>query len=309
MIQSKKILVTGATGQVARPIAESLAQHNEVWCIARFTEPVLKAQVEALGIKTWAWTLGDDHFDGLPNDFDYVIHSACNIFDVANDYDACLRANAEGSGFLMRHVRQCKAFLYVSSLQIYSAQEDNSRARLENDPLGCHPLYAPSYSDGKLATEAVVRTLCRLYEIPTMIARLGMAYGTAGHGGVPTQFFNLLRAGTTIKVPPPGVSFCSLLHEDDIIAQVEPLLQGAAVPAEIVNWCGDEVTDELEMTRYVAEIMGVESLMAEDPNGGFRGGFGDVTHRKSFTGPCRVTWREGIKRTLQSRFPDYRFKT
>jgi nucleoside-diphosphate-sugar epimerase len=57
MIQSKKILVTGATGQVARPIAESLAKHNEVWCIARFSEPALKAQVEALGIKTWAWTL------------------------------------------------------------------------------------------------------------------------------------------------------------------------------------------------------------------------------------------------------------
>jgi UDP-glucuronate 4-epimerase len=308
MIKSKKILVTGATGQVARPIAESLAKNNEVWCIARFSEPALKAEVEALGIKTWAWTLGDDDFDGLPNDFDYVIHAACNIFDVANDYDACIRFNAEGTGFLMRHVRQCKAFLYVSSLQVYSAQEDNSRPRLENDPLGCHAPYAPSYSAGKLATEAVVRTLCRLYEIPTMIARLGMAYGTAGHGGVPTMIFTQIRAGTAITVPPAGKSFCSLLHEDDIAAQVEPLLKGAAVPAQIVNWCADEITDELDMIRYVGEIMGVKPVMVEDPAAGFRGGAGDVTRRKSFTGPCKVTWRQGIKRSLQTRFPDYSFK-
>ena len=37
MIQSKKILITGATGQVGRPIAESLAKDNEIWCAARFS--------------------------------------------------------------------------------------------------------------------------------------------------------------------------------------------------------------------------------------------------------------------------------
>ena len=30
MIKGKKVLITGATGQVARPIAESLVKHNEV---------------------------------------------------------------------------------------------------------------------------------------------------------------------------------------------------------------------------------------------------------------------------------------
>ena len=133
MLKNKRILVTGATGQVARPIAEYLAADNEVWCIARFTDPALRAEVEGLGIKTWSWTLGQADFTGLPDDFDYVIHAACNIFDVANDYDACITANAEGTGLLMAHVRNCKALLYVSSLQIYSAEADNRRPRLENE--------------------------------------------------------------------------------------------------------------------------------------------------------------------------------
>ena len=307
-IANSKILVTGATGQVARPIAQFLAQDNEVWCIARFTDAKLKAEVEALGIQTWSWTLGTDQFDGLPDDFDYVIHAACNIHEVANDYGGSIAANAEGTAFLMHHVRKCKAFLFVSSLQVYADADHNSRLRLETDPLGCHARYAPSYSMGKVATEAVVRSLCRLYRIPTMIGRLGMAYGTAGHGGVPTMLFSQMRSGEPLKVPPVGVAFCSLLHEDDIADQVAPLVQGAAVPAQIVNWCGDDGIDEIEMIRYVAGIMGMEPNLQEDPTAGFRGGIGDVTGRKKFTGPCKVLWREGVKQSLQKRFPDYLFK-
>ena len=33
---SKTILITGASGTVARPCAEYLAKDNEVWCIGRF---------------------------------------------------------------------------------------------------------------------------------------------------------------------------------------------------------------------------------------------------------------------------------
>lgn len=308
MIKDRKILITGATGQVARPIAESLVKHNEVWCIARFTEPQLKAEIEALGIKTWAWTLGDQHFDGLPDDFDYVVHSACNIHEVAHDYDATIRVNAEGTGFLMHHVRKCRAFLYVSSLQVYADADDNAKLRLENEPLGCHPGYAPSYSISKATTEAVVRTLARLHNIPTIIGRLGMAYGTAGHGGVPTIVFRQMLAGTVIKVPPRGVSACSLFHEDDIVAQVEPLLNAASVPAQIVNWCGDDVIDEVDVIKYIVEISGLDPKIEEDAAAGWRGGVGDVTNRKRFTGPCRVDWKDGVKQSLKLRFPTHAFK-
>jgi nucleoside-diphosphate-sugar epimerase len=35
MLADRKVLVTGATGQIAGPIAENFAENNEVWCTAR----------------------------------------------------------------------------------------------------------------------------------------------------------------------------------------------------------------------------------------------------------------------------------
>ena len=44
MIEGQRILVTGATGQVARPLAETLNKNNEVWAAARFSDAKPKAQ-------------------------------------------------------------------------------------------------------------------------------------------------------------------------------------------------------------------------------------------------------------------------
>jgi nucleoside-diphosphate-sugar epimerase len=308
MLTNEKILITGATGQVARPIAESLAGANEVWTIARFTDEAARAELEGLGIRTWRWTLGDADFTGLPDDFTYVVHSAASIFDVAQDYDAAIRANAEGTGLLMSHCRTAKGFLFVSSLQVYRAIADTSIPRKEGEPLGSHPGYSPSYSIAKIAAEAVVRTLCRQLALPSVIGRLGMAYGTSGHGGVPTIIFNALKAGETVKVAQGTKSYCSLIHEDDIVAQVEPLLRAASIPATIVNWCGDEGADEEEVLRYIAEIAGLEPKIVADPAGGYFGGVGDVAGREAITGPAKVGWRDGILRTLKARFPEHGFR-
>lgn len=35
MLQGQRIVVTGATGQVARPLVEALNANNEVWAAAR----------------------------------------------------------------------------------------------------------------------------------------------------------------------------------------------------------------------------------------------------------------------------------
>lgn len=309
MITNQKVLVTGATGQMARAMAENLLRHdNEVWIIARFTDEKQKAEVEAQGFKTWKWTLGQTDFTGLPDDFDYVVSAAASIFEVFDDYDGAIRTNAEGTGLLMAYLKACKGFLYISSLQVYSAEADNGRLRLETDALGCHAGYAPSYSAGKLAAEAVVRTICRLYDIPTMIARFGMGYGVSGHGGAPITLFKQFMSGEPTVIPTKGVSWCALISEEDVGEQVHSLLEGASVPAEIVNWCGDEPTDEWEMSHFVANLLATPVNVVESPEAGYRGGVGDVTNRMKFTGPCKVPWRDGLERTLRKLFPEAPFR-
>ncbi|MFF3123671.1 hypothetical protein ACFVRD_15170 [Streptomyces sp. NPDC057908] len=51
-MNGKKILVTGDTGQVARPVAEALAGDNEVWCLGRFGDPAARRALEDAGART-----------------------------------------------------------------------------------------------------------------------------------------------------------------------------------------------------------------------------------------------------------------
>jgi len=139
MIEGKKILVTGATGQVASPIVNSSLPANEVWCAARFSEAPkqywastgpsdtgLRQRLEKQGAKTFQWTLGSEEFAGLPDDFDYVIHCAWNVWDVGNDFDAAITLNAEGTGLLMNHIKKAKGFLFVSSIAFFQSLVSSS---------------------------------------------------------------------------------------------------------------------------------------------------------------------------------------
>ena len=46
MLSDKKILITGATGQIGFPVARFLAEKNEVRGVARFTEEQNKQHLE-----------------------------------------------------------------------------------------------------------------------------------------------------------------------------------------------------------------------------------------------------------------------
>ncbi len=49
-LSGEKILITGATGQVANPVAKALARDNEVWAVARFGSAKARADLEAADV-------------------------------------------------------------------------------------------------------------------------------------------------------------------------------------------------------------------------------------------------------------------
>ena len=51
MFEGEKVLITGASGKVAFPIARKLAEHNEVWGVARLRDPVQRDKLGAPGIR------------------------------------------------------------------------------------------------------------------------------------------------------------------------------------------------------------------------------------------------------------------
>ena len=96
----------------------------------------------------------------------------------------------------------------------------------------------------------------------------------------------------------------SPIHDDDIAAQVEPLLGAASVPATIVNWCGDEAVSVQQWSAYFGELLGVEPRWwsRRSPAPRWLGRRPHQAH--SITGPCRVGWRDGFRRMAEHFYPD-----
>src|SRR5262249_27302345 len=98
----------------------------------------------------------------------------------------------------------------------------------------------------------------------------------------------------------------SPIYQDDINAQVESLLDAASVPATIVNWAGDEVVGPEDWCPYFGELAGVEAqVVGTDEVPDARQGVAkDVTRRGALTGPCHVTWRDGMRDMFEALHPD-----
>jgi len=304
MLSDEKILITGPAGQIAFPMARDLAKDNEVWGIARFGDPATRKQVEDVGVKTLAIDLADPDFSELPTDFTYVLHLA--VVQVAGlDYDFAIRANAEGTGLLLHHCRNAKAALVMSTHSVYKPPADGDPWHVfkETDALGdVNAAHAPSYSMSKISQEAVARTCARLFDLPVTIARMNASYGPDGTGGLPIMQMDALMAGNAVTTRWDPCMYMPI-HTDDITSQAEALLDGASsTEATIVNWAGDEPASVQEWCAYIGELAGIDPVVNSVPaEGTLRGSVTDNTKRAALTGPCKVSWRDGIRDTFEKR--------
>jgi len=120
VIDGEKILITGATGKIAFPIARALAKRNEVWGAARLSKPGDGDRLAAAGVRALRLDMSTGDFSGVPDDFTYVFHAA--VDPGAGDWRRCVLTNADHSGKLMHHCRKAKGFVYCSTGSIYKYQ-------------------------------------------------------------------------------------------------------------------------------------------------------------------------------------------
>src|SRR6195952_220628 len=149
MFDGEKILITGATGKIAFPIARALAARNDVWGAARLRDPADLDRLADSGIRPTVLDLSTDDFATLPDDFTYVFHAAVDTGTA--DWGRCVETNAQRSGDLLAHCRSVKGFVLCSTGSVYGYQ--GRRPLTEDDPPGV-PLRA-NYSFSKVAAESV----------------------------------------------------------------------------------------------------------------------------------------------------------
>jgi nucleoside-diphosphate-sugar epimerase len=300
-LQGRKILITGPAGQIAFPLAQSLARSNEVWGIARFSDAAQRREVEEAGIRTLPIDLQQPDFADLPRDFTHLLHLAASVG--GSDCDQAITTNAEGTGLLLSHCRNVEAGLIMSTVAVYKPHPDPRHAYSETDPLGDAMLPGmTAYSVAKIAQEAVARYCAREFGIPIILARMGASYGP--RGGLPTLVAQAVAEGRpwiTRTDPCPY----NPIHDDDLLAQLPALLNAASVPATIVNWAGDDMVSVQDIAAYAGRLLDVPARVEIAPAPGAQPGSGvDSARRLALTGPCRVNWREGLRRVMMQLYPD-----
>jgi nucleoside-diphosphate-sugar epimerase len=293
----KRILVTGAGGQVAFPLAAGLAREgHEVWGMARLRQPEERLRFEKAGLRPFAADLSAPVLEELPRDFDWMLH-----FAVAKSgrWSRDLAANVEGLGLLLAHCRDSGALLHCSSTAVYAPA--GNAPRKEDDPLGDHHrALLPTYSINKIAAESMARFAARAYGLSTTIARLNVPYGDAG--GWPALHLAQIEAGQPIAVTADGPHVYNPIHDDDIAATLPALVAAASVPATTVNWGGSESVSLEEWCTFLAAEVG-RAPRFEVAAWAIPSACIDPTRMHEIAGRTTVAWRDGMRRMITARRP------
>src|SRR5690349_11473368 len=101
----RRILVTGASGGVAFPVAPELAKANDVFAVARFSNPEQRRSLERAGAHPITFDLADPDLSPLPEAVDVVINYAVLPPTHQDAYDV----NAGATARLARRYRHCDA--------------------------------------------------------------------------------------------------------------------------------------------------------------------------------------------------------
>ena len=288
-LEGLKVLVTGATGAVATPIVRALSAANDVHALARLRTPGDAQKLHGSGATPVPFDLATGSFDDLDGDYDLVLNFAVRR-SADDDFEQEMVTGAEALGLLMQRCRRARAFFHCSSTAVYRPPGDHP-AR-EADPLGDHHgSQLPTYSIGKIVAEGVARSASRAYGLPTVIARLGVPYGSVW--GWPTRHLEDIAAGRPLVVHPSDPMLFSPIHERDIIDQLAALVGCATVPATVVNWGGDDAGRLQEWCALMGDLIGPQPVYRTSDRA-FRGAPVDAATRTAITGPTRVPWREGM---------------
>lgn len=288
-LSGRRILVTGASGLVALPVAIALAKSNDVYAVARFSDPKQKHLLEAAGARPIAFDLANPDLSSLPRSVDIVINYAVLPFSNKEHYNV----NAGAAGRLARRYRDCEAFVQGSTGSLYAYQGE--RPLREEDPYGLHSSAEP-YAASKIAAEFLLKHLCEDYRLPTVLIRIFSFYGPRG-GGV-TQRIDQVARGEPVSVYPGVRNVHTPLYEDDYVDKTIAAVGIANTPAQIVNVGGTEAVTTQEYCEMAGEILGKKPIFVENSKAWPI--WADTTKMVQLLGPNKVKVREGVRRTLEA---------
>lgn len=301
MITGKKIIIAGIAGRIGSGIGEYLLENgNEIWGYDLFYRPGSQEEWERKGVHTVKGDFTKGDFEGLPTDADYCINLAANT--MPGNFSIGLKDNAIGPALLMKHCKNVKAFMHFSSCALYTPADDPMTAYMEED--ACGSKAEGHYSGAKLAGEGAVAAMARVYNIPTILLRPSVYYGTKGDGGLfSLVYLNNLVNHLPIEVVKDKPQYFSCIYDKDINLFLEPLLNDASTDAPIVNFVDDEPLSDRMLIEYMSELTGIEPVYKYVDELNWPAMIISHEKRKSITGPSSYPWKKGVEEFVKFYLP------
>ena len=288
------MLVTGATGRVAFPIARELARRHTVFGLARCSHPGDEDRLLAAGIVPIVGDIADAGLGSLPDGLTHVFHAAARLGrDADSDWTKTFEVNAQATGRLVAACKGTAGFVFCSTGSAYAYQ--GRRPLKEDDPPGVH---LGNYSLSKIAGEAVARFASMEHGVPLTIIRIFSTYGPLG--GAPADRLERIRAGKDVVLHPDKPNNYNPIYEDDYVRFGIRALEVASVPPVVVNWAGSETVSAEEYCTYLGGLLDKPVRFRYDERAPWPL-WPDTTRMHEVLGRTRVPWREGMRRMVEAR--------
>lgn len=292
LMQGKKILITGASGQIGRALVHILAKRNEVHALARFSNPELLEEIKHKVEKVWRIDMGTEPATALPRDFDVLFHEAVSwggddnleeqqkSFHLSCDFLADLMLRNENAVFVLG-----------STGSVYKMIEGTCKE--EETPLEG----GSTYVTAKIAMSRIARWLS--VSFGRRVVELRYWYPFAPY--VPHRKVDRYLSGDIIGNNPRIIEQRTyILHH---IQKTILSAEHASSPPQVFNCATDELLTRGDLARIGAKITGAELTERAQSHGEQPGPdhIADTTRMVRFLGPSPITTEEGFRRYHRAR--------
>ncbi|MEJ7624181.1 MAG: NAD(P)-dependent oxidoreductase [Pyrinomonadaceae bacterium] len=152
-------------------------------------------------------------------DYDVVVHLAAHLDKSPAAATQTFLTNVEGTGNLLREMKEDAIFIFASTKDVYGRFADNYAAVPENCPTNYAGQTALEWS--KLIAERYVEYYANSIGFRSCIFRLSTVYGPASEGNTPNfvgHYAEAINTGDRLQLPGGGKPKRDLLHVDDLAA-------------------------------------------------------------------------------------------
>lgn len=292
-LESKTIMITGATGLICSAVVDTLIRYNETH--SDTINILVAGRSQKKAEDRFAQYFNKDYFhfisydaSRIDNKFcgscDYIIHGASNAFpkSIVEEPVETMLSNITGVKCLLDYARVSgtKRFLFISSSEIYGKRE--GYRPYQEDEYGYIDLLNPrnSYSIGKRAGETLCVSYADEYGVESVFARPGHIYGPTASSldnRVSSAWSYAVARGENIVMKSDGSqlrSYCYCL--DCASALLKVLLRGENIHAYNIS-NPESIIGIKEMAGFLVRSANVE-LIREKINGEERKGFNPMSN-------------------------------